>query len=94
MSWDVYFVASNQEEIGMRGASVVANSIKPDICICIDVTHATDYPTTNVICDGDIKLGEGCVLAKGPNVHPTLFRNLEETAIKHKIMYQVEVSPY
>ena len=40
--WDIYYVASNHEEIGMRGASVVAHSIKPDICICIDVTHATD----------------------------------------------------
>lgn len=92
--WDVYFVASNHEEIGMRGACVVANSIKPDVCICIDVTHATDYPNMNVISDGDIKLGDGCVLAKGPNIYPTLFKNLEETAIKHEIMYQVEVSPF
>ena len=92
--WDVYYVASNHEEIGMRGASVVVNTIKPDVCICIDVTHATDYPTMNVISDGDIKLGEGCVLAKGPNIYPALFKGLEDTAIKHKIMYQVEVSPY
>ena len=92
--WDVYYVASNHEEIGMRGASVVVNTIKPDVCICIDVTHATDYPTMNVISDGDIKLGEGCVLAKGPNIYPALFNGLEDTAIKHKIMYQVEVSPY
>ena len=49
--WDVYFVASNHEEIGMRGASVVAHSIKPNVCICFDVTHATDYPTTNVLRD-------------------------------------------
>ncbi len=92
--FDVYYVASNHEEIGMRGASVVAYSIKPDVCICIDVTHATDYPTMNVISDGDIKLGEGCVLAKGPNIYPSLFKSLEETAIKHNIKYQVEVSPY
>lgn len=92
--WDVYYVASNHEEIGMRGASVVAHSIKPDACICIDVTHATDYPTMNVISDGDIKLGEGCVLAKGPNIYPALFKSLEEIAIKHEIKYQVEVSPY
>lgn len=94
ISWDVYYIASNYEEIGMRGASVVAHSIKPDICICIDVTHATDYPTTNVISDGDIKLGEGCVLAKGPNIHPALFKSLEETAIMRRIKYQVDVSPY
>lgn len=92
--WDVYFVASNHEEIGMRGASVVSHSINPDVCICIDVTHATDYPTMNVISDGDIKLGEGCVLAKGPNIFPVLFKSLEDIAIRHKIMYQVEVSPY
>lgn len=91
---DIYYVASNHEEIGMRGASVVAHSIMPDICICIDVTHATDYPTMNVISDGDIKLGGGCVLAKGPNIYHPLFKKIEEAAIKHKILYQVEVSPY
>lgn len=91
---EVFFVGSNHEEIGLRGASVVANSIKPDVCICIDVTHATDYPTMNVISDGDIKLGEGCVLAKGPNIYLALFNSLEEIAVKHNIMYQVEVSPY
>ena len=94
LPWDVYYVASNHEEIGMRGALVAANSIKPDVCICIDVTHATDYPTMNVTSYGDIKLGEGCVLAKGPNIYPQLFENLEETAINHDIKYQIEASPY
>ena len=92
--WDIYFVASNYEEIGMRGACVAANSIKPDVCICIDATHATDYPTMNVISDGDIKLGEGCVIAKGPNILPDLFTHLKDIADKHEIKYQVEVSPY
>lgn len=94
MHWDVYFVASNHEEIGMRGSPIVAHSIKPDICICIDVTHATDYPSMNIISDGDIKLGKGCVLAKGPDIYPALFNELEKIAIKQKIMYQTEVSPY
>ncbi len=92
--WDVYYVASNHEEIGMRGASVLGNSIKPDICICLDVTHATDHPTMNAIIDGDIKLGEGCVLAKGPNIYSALFKSLEKVAIEHGIKYQEEVSPY
>lgn len=92
--WDVYYVASNHEEIGMRGAYVVTQSVKPDVCICIDVTHATDYPTMNVISDGDIRLGAGCVLAKGPDIFPNLFKSLERTAIRHKIMYQIEVGPY
>lgn len=94
LPWDVYFVASNYEEIGMRGAWVAAHSIQPDVCICVDVTHATDYPTMSVISHGDIKLGEGCVLAKGPNVSPQLFKSLEEVALSHDLKYQVEVSPY
>ena len=94
VSKDIYFVASNHEEIGMRGASVIANRIKPDVCICIDVTHAADYPMTNAINDGDISLGEGCVLSKGPNIHSDLFNSLEEIAIKKSIKYQIEVSPY
>ena len=92
--WDTYFVASNHEEIGMRGASVVANSIKPDVCICIDVTHATDYPSMNVITDGEIKIGKGCVISNGPNIYPDLFKVMEGIAIKHNILYQIEVSPY
>lgn len=92
--YDIFFVASNHEEIGMRGAILAAQSIKPDICICIDVTHATDYPTMNVISHGEVKLGGGCVLAKGPNVFPDLFRKLEDTANVHEINYQVEVNPY
>lgn len=92
--WDVYYVASNYEEIGMRGAAVAANTIKPNVCICIDVTHATDYPSTNPIIEGEIKLGAGCVLAKGPNIHAALFRYLKNIAEKSKISYQIEVSPY
>lgn len=93
-SWDVFFVASNHEEIGMRGATVVSQAIQPEVCICIDVTHATDYPTMNVISDGDIRLGEGCVLAKGPNVYPQLLQRLEDIANDNGIKYQLEVSPY
>lgn len=92
--WDVNYVASNYEEIGMRGAAVATNSIKPDVCICIDVTHATDYPTTNPIIEGEIKLGKGCVLAKGPNIHPALFCSLQSIAEENKITYQLEASPY
>ena len=91
---DVYYVASNHEEIGMSGATVAAHSVKPEVCICIDVTHATDYPTMIEINYGEIKLGEGCVLAKGPNIYHPLFKRIEETAIKQNIKYQIEVSPY
>lgn len=91
---DLYFVASNYEEIGMRGATVAAQTINPDVCICVDVTHATDYPTINVIKYGDIKLGEGCVLAKGPNIFLDLFNILRNLAKNNNIPFQIEASPY
>lgn len=92
--WDIYFVASNYEEIGMRGAIVAANSIKPDYCIAIDVTHATDYPTMNPISDGDIRLNRGCVLAKGPNIDLDMFQQLKKYAIDNNIPIQIEAIPY
>ena len=91
---DLYFVASNYEEIGMRGSAVVTRAIQPDACICVDVTHATDHPTMNVISHGDIKIGEGCVLMKGPNVFLPLFESLHKIATNNNIPYQIEVSPY
>ena len=93
VKYDIYFVASNYEEIGMRGAIVAANTIKPDICITIDVTHATDYPGMNPIMYGDIKLGQGCVLALGPNVDEDIYGKLKDIADKNNIPYQIEPSP-
>lgn len=73
---DVYFVASTQEELGGRGASVAAAKIKPDECIVIDVTHATDYPTVAIEQYGDIKLGGGPVLFSGPNINKKIYERL------------------
>lgn len=92
--YDIYFVASSQEEIGFRGAQVVANNIKPDIAIIVDVTHATDYPTCSVICDNDIKLGLGSVLKIGPDVDKDINLELKEIAEESSIPYQMEASPY
>ena len=41
---DIYYVATVQEEIRARGAQTAAFHINPDMCIVLDVTHATDYP--------------------------------------------------
>jgi len=92
--WDVYFVASTQEEIGGRGAIVAAQTIRPDYCIAIDVTHATDYPTINPLQYGDIKIGTGCVLTKGTNVDDELFYKLKRVATENNIPFQIEANPY
>lgn len=92
--YDLYFVESNYEEIGTRGAMVAANAINPDICIAIDATHATDYPGMNPIREGDIKVGGGCVLAIGPNVDKATYDQLKTIADALGISYQIEPSPY
>ena len=85
---DVYFVASTQEELGGRGASVAAAKIKPDECIVVDVTHATDYPTVSIEQYGDIKLGGGPVLFSGPNINREIYQKLQNNA--GKVKYQKE----
>lgn len=87
---DIYFVATVQEEIKSRGAQTVAFSVDPDICIVIDVTHATDYPSMSPVKDGDIKLGNGVVIALGPNMDNSISRKLISTADRKNIKYQLE----
>lgn len=89
--YDVYFVASTQEELGARGAQTVTETIMPGIGIAIDVTHATDYPTTSPVKDGNISLGKGVVIPLGPNMNKTLSKSLIDIADTNKIPYQIEV---
>ncbi len=90
----VYAVATVQEEIGLRGARTSAFGIDPDIGIAVDVTFATDYPGMDKNRFGDIKLGGGPVIARGPNINPKVFELLVKTAEEEKIPYQVEAIPH
>ena len=87
---DVYFVASAQEELGARGIRTAALGINPDYGIAIDVTHATDYPTCSPQKSGEIKVGNGIVIAKGPNINKTIGRKLIDLAKQQNIKYQIE----
>lgn len=77
-SWDLLAVATTQEEIGLRGAMAVAGGENPDIAIAIDVTWAKG-PLAK---DGGItfELGEGPTLGYGPNVHPGIYKGLQNAA--------------
>ena len=86
----IYGVATVQEEIGLRGARTSAYGISPDIGIAIDVTFATDCPGIDKKKIGDIKIGEGPVIARGPNINPKIFDLLVKTAKKQKIPYQIQ----
>ncbi len=89
----VYAVATVQEEIGLRGATTATYQVNPDIGIAIDVTHTTDYPGVNKSDIGDIQLGKGPVISRGPNINRKLFDLLTKTAKKKKIDYQVLAAP-
>lgn len=82
-----------QEEIGTRGAITSAHSIDPDVALAFDVTHATDYPGIDKTKYGDIKLGAGPVIARGPNINPVVFERLVAAAEAESIPYQLEAEP-
>ncbi len=86
----VYGVATVQEEIGLRGAKTSAYGVAPDIGIAIDATFATDFPGMDKKKVGDIKIGAGPVIARGPNINPKIFDLMVRTAKENKIPYQIE----
>lgn len=85
----VFAVSTVQEEIGLRGAQTSAFSIDAQVGIAVDVTHATDCPTLDVKQYGDIDLGAGPVLYRGPNVNPAVHARLVQLAEKAEIPFQI-----
>jgi endoglucanase len=90
---NIYFVLSSQEELGLRGARVAGYTISPDVCIAIDVTHATDYPTINKHKYGDVKINKGAVIPVGSNFSSSLQEELRRLAAECDISYQIESLP-
>jgi putative aminopeptidase FrvX len=89
LPYGLYVVNAVQEEIGLRGAEMIARRIKPNIAIITDVTHDTTTPMVNKIIEGDIVCGKGPSLAYGPAVHNKLLDLVQETAAKNKIPVQL-----
>jgi len=83
-------VSNVQEEIGLLGARQIAYTLKPDVALVVDVTHATDYPTVNKAQHGDIKVGQGPALTHGGCNHPDVVARLEAVAKTKKIPLQHE----
>jgi endoglucanase len=88
----VFAVSTVQEEIGLRGAQTAAFSVDPQIGIAVDVTHATDCPTIDKRQQGDIALGNGPVVFRGPNMNPRVVDRLLEVAKQKEIGYQLAAS--
>jgi putative aminopeptidase FrvX len=84
----LYVVNSVQEEIGLRGAQMIAQRIKPHVAIITDVCHDTNTPMINKIEQGDLKSGDGPVLTYGPAVQNNLLDLIIKVAEKNKISFQ------
>jgi endoglucanase len=81
-----------QEEIGGHGAVMASYRLKPDVCLCLDVTHATDTPGLEAAKHGSVKLGGGPSLTHGTANHPRVVKRLMELASAAKIPVQHEAS--
>src|SRR4028119_2355279 len=89
LPYGLYVVNAVQEEVGLRGAEMIARRIKPDIVIITDVTHDTTQPMINKIIEGDIACGNGPSLAYGPAIHNKLLQIIQDTATKGNIPVQM-----
>ncbi len=86
-------VATVQEEVGLRGAITSAYRVHPQAGIAVDVTFASDHPDTDPKKTGEVKLGKGPVLHRGPNINPVMERELFNIAKARKIPCQLTAEP-
>jgi endoglucanase len=87
---EVCAVSNVQEEVGLLGARQIAYSLKPDVALVVDVTHATDYPTVSKPQHGDVQLGKGPCITHGGCNHPEVVARIEAVAAAKKIPLQHE----
>lgn len=92
LPFGLYVVNSVQEEIGLRGAEMIATNIKPNAAIITDVCHDTTAPMYNKVVSGDYTAGNGPVLTVGPAVHRKLLDLVIGSAKKRNIAYQRSAS--
>ncbi len=92
LPFGLYITNSVQEEVGLRGAEMITQRVKPNLAIVTDVTHDTQSPHYNKIKQGDLKCGSGPVLTYAPAVHNNLLKMLIKAADKNKIPYQLAAS--
>lgn len=92
LPFSLYIVNAVQEEVGLRGAEMIAHTISPDCAIITDVCHDTNTPMIDKVVEGDYKAGGGPVLTIGPAVHNKLLDFIIDTARAHKIPYQMDAA--
>ncbi|HEV7620385.1 MAG TPA: M42 family metallopeptidase [Flavisolibacter sp.] len=89
LPFGLYVVNAVQEEVGLRGAEMIARRIKPNVAIITDVTHDTTTPMINKLIEGETSCGKGPSLSYGPAVHNKLLEFVQDVARKTDIPVQL-----
>jgi putative aminopeptidase FrvX len=92
LPFGLYITNSVQEEIGLRGAEMITQTIKPNIAIVTDVCHDTTTPMINKMKEGETKSGDGPVISYAPAVQNNLRDLIVNTAEENKIPFQRNAS--
>tara|TARA_Y100000815_G_scaffold275680_1_gene316013 strand:+ start:2342 stop:3436 length:1095 start_codon:yes stop_codon:yes gene_type:complete len=88
LDFGLYIVNSVQEEIGLRGAEMITDRIKPNVAIVTDVTHDTTTPMIKKETNGLAEIGKGPVVSYAPAVQQKLRDLIIDTAVEKKIPFQ------
>lgn len=92
LPFGLYIVNAVQEEIGLKGAKMIAERIKPDLAIITDVTHDTQSPLYSKPQHGDVACGKGPVISFAASVQNNVRKMLTKVAEQHKIPFQLLAS--
>ena len=88
LPFGLYITNSVQEEVGLRGAEMITQTIKPNVALVTDVCHDTTTPMINQKQEGLTEIGKGPVISYAPAVQNNLRERIIETAEKNKIPFQ------
>ena len=88
LPFGLYITKSVQEEVGLRGAEMITQTIQPDLAIVTDVCHDTTTPMINKKEQGHTRIGDGPVISYAPAVHNLLRERIIETAEANEIPFQ------
>lgn len=92
---NLHFVGTTQEEIALRGATVLAHHLpKLDACIVLDVDYATDTPSGHANQMGALSLGEGIGFNVRSDNNPGLLKLSRSIADETGIPYQLTVGRF
>ena len=88
LPFGLYVTNSVQEEIGLRGAEMITQTIKPNVALVTDVCHDTTTPMIDKKKEGETSIGAGPVISYAPAVQNKLRERIIETAEAKKIPFQ------